>query len=96
MGQMSKFLVFIIIIVVCFVFFFFFGRSNEDLDIGGATELLEELATMAARGGGDDEVLKTQFHVEGKVGDYELLGVYGLVEGKTREFQIDSEKDTTR
>ncbi|KAE8682575.1 hypothetical protein F3Y22_tig00111238pilonHSYRG00230 [Hibiscus syriacus] len=56
MGQTSKFLVFIIKIVVYFVFFFVFERSNEDLDIGGATELLEELAAMAARGGGDGEV----------------------------------------
>lgn len=96
MGQRSKFLVFIITIIVYFVFFFVLGRSYEDLDIGGATELLEELAAMAARGGGNSQVSKTWFRIEGKVGDEELLGVDGLVEGETREFKIDPEKDPTR
>ncbi|WRX35228.1 hypothetical protein QQP08_027715 [Theobroma cacao] len=53
----------------------------EELDIGGATELLEELAAMAARGGGDGEVFKKRLRIEGEVGDKELLGVDGMVEG---------------
>lgn len=74
-------MVFIIIIIVCFVFFFVVRGGYEELDIGGATELLEELAAMAARGGGDGEVFKKRLRIEGEVGDKELLGVDGMVEG---------------
>ena len=91
-------MVFIVIITIIFyfVFFFVFGGSYEDLDTGGTAELLEELAAMAARGSGDGEIFKKRFRIEGKVGDEELLSMDGIVEWKTREFQIDSEKDPTR
>ena len=87
---------FVIIIIVYFVFFFVFGGGYEDLDIGSTTELLEELAAMTARGGGNSDVFKTWLRIEEKVGDEELLGVDGMVEGKTWEFQIGSEEDPTR
>lgn len=86
MRQRGKFLVFIITSVAYFVFLFIIGGSYEHLDIGSTAELLEKLAAMAARSGGDGDVFKTRLCIEGKVGDKELLSVDGMVEGQAREF----------
>lgn len=51
---------------------------------------------MAARSGGDGEVLDFRLCIEDEVGDEELLSVDGVVEGETRKLQVASEKDPAR
>ncbi|PON50448.1 hypothetical protein PanWU01x14_223130 [Parasponia andersonii] len=71
-------------------------RRDQDLDIRGSADFLEELAAMAAGGGGNGDVLEVGLAVDGEVRDEELLGVDGVVEGETRELEVDADKDPTR
>lgn len=48
---------------------------------------------MAAGGGGDGQAAEMGLGLEGEVGDEELLGVDGVVEGEAREFEVDAEED---
>lgn len=48
---------------------------------------------MATRGGGNDEAVETGLRIEGEVGEEELLGVNGLVEGETGELEVDADED---
>lgn len=67
--------------------------GDEDADFGGGSELLQELAAVAAGGGGDGEEEEGGLGVEGEVGEEELLGVDGVVEGEAGELDVDAEED---
>lgn len=67
--------------------------SNEDLKIGGVSEFLKELAAVAAGGGGDGKGEEAGGAVDGEIGEEELLGVDGVMEGDAGEFQVDAEED---
>lgn len=67
--------------------------GDEDLEVWGAAEFLEELAAVAARSGGDGEV-RGGGGVEGEVSEEELFGVDGVVEGEVGELDVDAEEDT--
>lgn len=56
-------------------------------------EFLVELAAVAAGGGGDGDCEEAGAAVDGEVGEEELLGVDGVVEGDAGEFEIDSDED---
>ena len=66
---------------------------DADLEIGGVSELLEELAAVAAGGGGDGEGEEAGDAGGGEVGDEELLGVDRVVEGDAGELEVDAEED---
>lgn len=66
--------------------------GDEDLDVGGVAEFLEELAAVAAGGGGDGERVEGGLGVEGHVGEEELLGVDGVVEGEAGELDVDADE----
>ena len=67
--------------------------GDEDFDIWGVSDFLEELAAMAAGGGGDGEIAEVGLGIKGEVGDEELLGMDGVVEGEAGEFEVDAEED---
>lgn len=67
--------------------------GDEDLEGGGVAELLVELAAVAAGGGGDGDGEEAGAAVDGEVGEEELLGVDGVVEGDAGEFEIDADED---
>ena len=69
--------------------------GDEDFEVGGVGELLEELAAMAAGRGGDGEGEEGGLGVEEEVGDEELFGVDGVVEGEARELEVDADEDAT-
>lgn len=75
------------------VFFLILVGRDEDLEVGGVAELLQELAAVAAGGGGDSEGEEAGGAVDGEVGEEELLGVDGVVEGGADEFQVDAGED---
>lgn len=66
--------------------------GDQDLDVGGVAEFLEELPAVAARGGGDSEGVEAGLAVECEVREEELLGVDGVVEGETRELHVDADE----
>lgn len=55
---------------------------------------MEELAAMAAGGGGDGEEIEVRFGVEGEICDEELFGVNRVMKRKAREFEIDAEENS--
>lgn len=68
--------------------------NYSDLNIGCAANLLQELPAMSTRVSGDDDVgERGKGWVNRDVGDEELLGVDGVVEGQSWEFEIDSDED---
>lgn len=73
-----------------------FGGGYQDLDILGSANFLEELAAMAAGRGGNGHVIEAGLGLDREVGDEELLGVDGVVEGEARELQVDAKEDPTR
>lgn len=72
-----------------------FMGGDEDLDVGGVAEFLKELAAMAAGGGGDGEGVEVGLDVVGHVGEEELFGVDGVVEGEAGELHVHAHEDAT-
>lgn len=48
---------------------------------------------MAAGGGGNGEVVEAGLGIEIEIGEEELLGVDGMVEGEVWELEVDAEED---
>nr|GMC65415.1 PRA1 family protein F3-like [Ipomoea batatas] len=67
--------------------------GDEDLEGGRVAELLEELAAVAAGGGGDGEGDEAGPAVGEEIGDEELLGVDGVGEREAGELHVDSDED---
>ena len=61
-------------------------RGYDEFDVGGAAEFLEELAAVAARGGGDGEGKEVRLAVQEEVCYEELFGVDSGVEREAWEF----------
>lgn len=59
------------------------------------TQFLEELAAVPAGGGGYCDGQEAGAAVDGKIGEKKLLRVYRMVEGQTKEFEIDAKKDAS-
>lgn len=70
-----------------------FMGGDEDLDVRGVAEFLKELAAMAAGGGGDGEGVEAGLGVVGHVGEEELFGVDGVVEGEAGELHVHAHED---
>lgn len=68
-------------------------RGYQDFHVGGGAEFLEELAAVPAGGGGDGQGHQVGLRIQGEVGDEELFGVDGVVEGEPRELQVDADED---
>jgi len=68
-------------------------RGYQDLDVGGGAEFLEELPAVPAGGGGDGKGNQVGLCIQGEVGDQELFGVDGVVEGEPRELQVHAHQD---
>jgi hypothetical protein len=69
------------------------GVGDEEVEGGGVTEFLVELAAVATRSGGDGEVRDGRLGIEGEIGEEELFGVDGVVEREVWKLNVDAEED---
>jgi len=68
--------------------------GNQDVHVGGGAKFLEELAAVAAGGGGDGEGGEVGLRIQGEIAEEELLGVDRVVEGEARKLQVDAHEDS--
>ena len=48
---------------------------GPEINVVGITDLLEKLAAVTARGGGDSEIVEVGLVIEGEIGEEKLLSV---------------------
>jgi hypothetical protein len=67
---------------------------GPEINVVGITDLLDKLAAVTARGGGDSEIVKVGLGIEGEIGEEKLLSVDWMVDGEAGELEVDAEEDT--